>query len=95
MFNKKDKNYQVFTGKYIVPDLNKSGKQWSEIFETAGKLFMRLEDKRVFELEPIGHAEFSFKDPDFLFPSAIAFYKDEQGKYKYLNYLFRTRIKAE
>jgi len=94
-FIAKSKNYHAFTGKYTVPDINGDKKQWSEILETEGKLFMKLEDNRVFELEQIGNAEFSFKDPSFLFPSAIAFYKDELGKYKYLNYLFRTRIKMD
>jgi len=94
-FNEKNKNYQPFTGKYIVPDITRDVKQWSEVFEQEGKLFMKLEDNRTFELKQIGDAEFSFKDPGFLFPSAIAFYKDAEGKYKYLNYLFRTRIKTE
>jgi CubicO group peptidase (beta-lactamase class C family) len=93
-FNETNKNYKPFTGKYIVPEISKDGKQWSEIFEQEGKLFMKLEDNSTFELKQIGNAEFSFKDPTFLFPSAIAFYKDAEGKYKYLNYLFRTRIKA-
>ena len=94
-FNEKNKSYRPFTGKYMVPDISKNVKQWSEIFEKEGKLLMKLEDNRIFELKQIGTAEFSFQDPTFLFPSAIAFYKDAKGKYKYLNYLFRTRIKAD
>jgi hypothetical protein len=91
----KNKNYQPFVGKYIVPDLNREGKQWSEIFERDDNLFMKTEANKTFELKQIGNAEFSFNDSPFLFPSAIAFYKDEQGKYKYLNYLFRTRMKVQ
>jgi len=94
-FIAKNKNYQPFVGKYIVPDLNREGKQWSEIFERDGNLFMKTEDNKTVELKQIGNAEFSFKDSSFLFPSAIAFYKDDQGKYKYLNYLFRTRMRVE
>jgi CubicO group peptidase (beta-lactamase class C family) len=94
-FKTGNKNFQQFIGKYAVPDISKSGKQWSEIFEKEGKLFMKMEDGRTFELTQMGTAEFSFTDKAFLFPSAIAFYKDEQGKYQYLNYLFRTRNKVE
>lgn len=89
----KGQNNAAFIGKYFVPDPEGRNATWSEIFQKENKLYMRLEDGREFELTQTGSAEFSFNDPTYLFPSAIAFYKDDKGDYRYLNYLFRTRIK--
>ncbi len=86
-------NYAELTGKYISPDISRSGKEWSEIIEQSGKLFMELNNGKRFELTQVSPYSFTFNDPEFQFPQAIAFYKNKDGRVAYLNYFFRSRIK--
>lgn len=89
------KEDQNILGKYVAPSINGSKSDWIEIIREGEKFVLMFPNKKNFELTAIGQYHYRFINPDFKFPLEIRFFADQTGKYKYLNYFWRTRTKED
>lgn len=88
-------NIENLVGKYYHPDIQNPKSDWIEILSRNDSLYIDIGFGGEYPLKQVGNLKYQFSHPFYLFSPEIKFIKDEKGRIKYLNSMWRIYVKSD
>ena len=85
---------KAYTGMYYIPNITRDRSPDLEVFAKGDQLRLQLSPEENYELTWLEGDLFKYKSPELKFPLEVLFYRDSNGKVKYLNHYWRTSVKT-
>jgi len=83
-----------FTGRYFIPSISGGKENSIEVFLKGTALQLELSEEEAYELTRLGDDHFSYVSPQLKFDLEIRFFRDMDGKVRYLNNYWKTAVKV-
>ncbi|MGA9270686.1 MAG: hypothetical protein WBV45_08695, partial [Lutimonas sp.] len=86
---------QACKGQYFTPDISGDRRADLEVYVRDNQLYLQLSEEDAHQLTWIEEDLFRYDSPQLKFPVEVRFYRDDQGRVRYLNHYWRTSVKIE